>query len=147
MSYYSYGNRIYSLNEAKKEAKNEKGKDIHIIAALKAEIKNCKNASEKKKLTAKLMKYTQKALNEGVASGMEEKALMVFLITLIKIIKNNHKEAFPAVLDAMSQAYKSAPDMLKGTLELIMKEVRQASSQSSGEDFLRQQHREDTRSR
>jgi len=67
MSYYSYGNRIYSLNEAKEE----KGKDIHVIAALKAEIKKCKNPAEKKKLMAKLMKYTQKLANESVA-GIEE---------------------------------------------------------------------------
>jgi hypothetical protein len=132
MSYYSYGNRIYSINEnintsndievvidsdirklievkqlvksgdlkgaveralsaglesvaerikrfqieqsrpvresvAKKDSKTEKGKDIHIIAALKAEIKNCKNPSEKKKLMARLMKYTEKLSNESVA--------------------------------------------------------------------------------
>jgi len=52
------------------EAKNEKGKDIHVIAALKAEIKNCKNEKEKKKLMAKLMKYTQKLAKESVA-GIE----------------------------------------------------------------------------
>ena len=67
MSYYSYGNRIYSINESKEG----KGKDIHVIAALKAEIKKTKNASEKKKLMAKLMKYTQKLTKESVA-GVEE---------------------------------------------------------------------------
>jgi hypothetical protein len=33
------------------------GKDKHVIAALKAEIKNCKDEEEKKKLEAKLAKY------------------------------------------------------------------------------------------
>ena len=68
MSYYSYGNRIYSLNEAKEE----KGKDIHIIAALKAEIKKCKSPMEKKKLQAKLMKYTEKAMNEAAESASQQ---------------------------------------------------------------------------
>jgi len=43
--------------EAKKKTNDKKGKDIHVIGALKAEIKACKSASEKKKLEAKLAKY------------------------------------------------------------------------------------------
>jgi DNA repair exonuclease SbcCD ATPase subunit len=72
VSHYSYGNRVYSLNEAK----NEKGKDIHIIAALKAEIKKTKNPSEKKKLTAKLLKYSQKDMNEARMSKKEIKDML-----------------------------------------------------------------------
>lgn len=60
-----------SITEAKKDSKTEKGKDIHIITALKAGVKNCKNPSEKKNLMAKLMKYTEKLSNESVA-GIEE---------------------------------------------------------------------------
>jgi hypothetical protein len=43
--------------EAKKKSNERKGKDMHVIAALKAEIKTCKSAEEKKKLQAKLAKY------------------------------------------------------------------------------------------
>jgi len=73
MSYYSYGNRIYSINEAKEE----KGKDIHIIAALKAEIKKTKSPMEKKKLQAKLMKYTEKAMNEAkdLEDGLDDETI------------------------------------------------------------------------
>jgi len=50
-----------SILEGKKD---NKGKDIHIINALKAEIKVCKSASEKKKLEAKLAKYEADLVKE-----------------------------------------------------------------------------------
>lgn len=92
MSYYSYGNRIYSINEAstftkwikdedlpeytKQEEKREKKEAKELSSLVKkakrsGELKNCKNPSEKKKLMAKLMKYTEKLSNESVA-GIEE---------------------------------------------------------------------------
>jgi hypothetical protein len=48
------------------------GKDLHIIAALKAEIKNCKSDKEKQKLQAKLSKYTGELVKAGGKDKLKE---------------------------------------------------------------------------
>ena len=83
MTYYSYGNRIYSINEAstftkwikdedlpeytKQEEKREK-KEAKELSSL---VKKAKRSGELKKFKSKLMKYTEKLSNESVA-GIEE---------------------------------------------------------------------------
>ena len=61
----------YSLIcEGKK--KDVVGKDVHVITALKAEIKNCKSDKEKQKLQAKLSKYTGELIKAGGKDKLKE---------------------------------------------------------------------------
>jgi len=108
MSYYSYGNRIYSLNEAKEE----KGKDIHIITALKAEIKKTKSPMEKKKLQAKLMKYTEKAMNEAkdLEDGLDNETIEKYR----HLWNERNKKACPTCGQATTAEQMKKQQLLKG---------------------------------
>jgi hypothetical protein len=48
------------------------GKDMHVIAALRAEIKNCKSDKEKQKLQVKLSKYTGEVIKSGGKDKLKE---------------------------------------------------------------------------